>query len=291
MDKVYCIISDDDIQDIITVTESVFKQFNVQSEILDYRNNNQYAEFDLSLPDGLRLRSFISFQEEINIRLPEIEVEMLPDFERGTVVLRAKHPIPKQFLSSENDLELTEDPKLKEAIQIVTDAGMASTTLLQRKLQISFSRASSIMYAMESMGIVGPFAGSKPREVYASKDSTQGKQTNNNPNEIVCPRCGSNNIQIAVNTYQQKKKRSFLLNLFLVVITGGIWLIWMLVRSNSVEKQAKVYVCQSCGYTETTQATDRPNWMAILSGGWRSLFAAIICIILIIFIITFVINH
>ena len=291
MDNVYCIISDEDIQDIITVTEGVFKQFSVQSEILDYRNNNQFAEFDLSLPDGMRLRSFISFQEEINIRLPEIEIEMLPDFERGTVVLRAKHPIPKQFISTEDNLDIAEDPKLKEALQAVTESGMASTTLLQRKLNIGYARASNLMAAMESMGIVGPFAGSNPREVFVSKDSPQSKQTNYNPNEIVCPRCGSNNIHISVNAYQQKKKRSFLWNLFLVVITGGIWLIWMLVRNNAVDKQEKVYVCQKCGYTETTQSTDRPNWMAILSGGWGSLFAAIICIILIIFIITFVINH
>lgn len=291
MDKAYCIISDEDIHNIITVTEGVFKQFDVQSEILEYRNNNQFAEFDLSLPDGMRLRSFISFQEEINIRLPEIEIEMLPDFERGTVVLRAKHPIPKQFISTEDNLDIAEDPKLKEAIQAVTEAGMASTTLLQRKLNIGYARASNLMAAMESMGIVGPFAGSNPREVFVSKDSPQSKQTNYNPNEIVCPRCGSNNIHISVNAYQQKKKRSFLWNLFLVVITGGIWLIWMLVRNNVVDKQEKVYVCQKCGYTETIQSTDRPNWRAILSGGWGSLFAAIICIILIIFIITFVINH
>lgn len=245
----------------------------------------------MSLPDGMRLRSFISFQEEINIRLPEIEVEMLPDFERGTVVLRAKHPIPKQFVSTEDNLDIAEDPKLKEAIQAVTEAGMASTTLLQRKLNIGYARASNLMDAMESKGIVGSFAGSKPREVYFSNGAIPSKQANNNPNGIVCPRCGSNNIQISVNTYQQKKKRSFLLNLFLVVITGGIWLIWMLVRNNSVERQEKVYVCQKCGYTETTQSTDRPNWRAIFSGGWGSLFAAIICIILIIFIITFVINH
>ena len=116
-------------------------------------------------------------------------------------------------------------------------------------------------------------------------------QQQNGDQRIICPRCGSNNIHISVNTYQQKKKRSFLWNLFLVVITGGIWLIWMLVRNNSVEKQAKVYVCQKCGYTETTQSTDRPNWRAILSGGWGSLFAAIVCIILIIFIITFIINR
>ena len=61
------------------------------------------------------------------------------------------------------DLEL--DEKIEEAIKIVIDAGQASTSLVQRRLKVGYARAGRMIDEMESLGIVGPHQGSKPREV------------------------------------------------------------------------------------------------------------------------------
>ncbi|MGI6279740.1 MAG: DNA translocase FtsK 4TM domain-containing protein [Acutalibacteraceae bacterium] len=62
-----------------------------------------------------------------------------------------------------------EDPMLKEAIEVVVENGMASTSLLQRKLKLGYARAARIIDEMEQRGIVGPYEGSKPRKVLISK--------------------------------------------------------------------------------------------------------------------------
>ncbi len=58
-----------------------------------------------------------------------------------------------------------EDPMLTEAIKVVVENGMASTSLLQRKLKLGYARAARIVDEMEQRGVVGPYEGSKPRKV------------------------------------------------------------------------------------------------------------------------------
>jgi S-DNA-T family DNA segregation ATPase FtsK/SpoIIIE len=60
---------------------------------------------------------------------------------------------------------VSEDPLVWEAAEIVCSTGMGSTSNLQRRLSVGYSRAGRIMDLLESKGIVGPPNGSKPREV------------------------------------------------------------------------------------------------------------------------------
>lgn len=57
------------------------------------------------------------------------------------------------------------DPMYQKAVQTVIESGKASTSFLQRRLGIGFSRAARIVDDMEQAGIVGPSNGSRPREV------------------------------------------------------------------------------------------------------------------------------
>ncbi|HWP35397.1 MAG TPA: DNA translocase FtsK, partial [Thermodesulfobacteriota bacterium] len=61
------------------------------------------------------------------------------------------------------------DPKYDEAVRIVCEARVASTSLIQRRLRIGYNRAARMIERMEREGIVGPGDGSKPREVLAGR--------------------------------------------------------------------------------------------------------------------------
>ncbi|MCA1662760.1 MAG: DNA translocase FtsK, partial [Myxococcales bacterium] len=60
-----------------------------------------------------------------------------------------------------------EDPLYDQAVRLVCETRMASVSMIQRRLQIGFNRASRLVERMERDGIVGAPNGSKPREVLA----------------------------------------------------------------------------------------------------------------------------
>ena len=62
------------------------------------------------------------------------------------------------------------DELTPQAIKVVVERGEASTTLLQRKLKIGYARAARIIDELEEKKIIGPFAGSKPRDVLITMD-------------------------------------------------------------------------------------------------------------------------
>jgi S-DNA-T family DNA segregation ATPase FtsK/SpoIIIE len=61
------------------------------------------------------------------------------------------------------------DEKYDEAVELVTDLGQASISLVQRYLKIGYNRAARIIEKMEQEGVVGPSDGAKPRKVLARK--------------------------------------------------------------------------------------------------------------------------
>ncbi|MBN1381266.1 MAG: DNA translocase FtsK 4TM domain-containing protein [Deltaproteobacteria bacterium] len=61
------------------------------------------------------------------------------------------------------------DEKYDEAVELVTDLGQASISLVQRYMKIGYNRAARIIERMEADGVVGPSDGVKPRKVLARK--------------------------------------------------------------------------------------------------------------------------
>ena len=60
------------------------------------------------------------------------------------------------------------DPVFLDAIQVVSQNGTASASLLQRRLKLGYARAARVLDEMHEAGIIGPPDGSKPREVNVS---------------------------------------------------------------------------------------------------------------------------
>ncbi|HEY8496064.1 MAG TPA: DNA translocase FtsK 4TM domain-containing protein [Limnochordales bacterium] len=61
--------------------------------------------------------------------------------------------------------EEMEDELYEDAVRLVREAGQASVSMLQRRFRIGYSRAARLIDMMEMRGVVGPYQGSKPREV------------------------------------------------------------------------------------------------------------------------------
>lgn len=67
-----------------------------------------------------------------------------------------------------------DDDMYDEAMRLVVSMGKASTSTLQRRLRIGYSRAVGLLERMEHEGIVGPADGSKPRDVLVGKPTLAG---------------------------------------------------------------------------------------------------------------------
>ncbi|WNR46704.1 FtsK/SpoIIIE family DNA translocase [Paenibacillus roseipurpureus] len=95
--------------------------------------------------------SFVRTQEQANYR-----EELVPQVEE----------MPEQ----QNEFE---DELYDQAVQIVLEAKQASVSLLQRRMRVGYTRAARLVDAMEAKGVVGPYEGSKPREVLISLEQYQ----------------------------------------------------------------------------------------------------------------------
>lgn len=62
------------------------------------------------------------------------------------------------------------DELLPAAVDVILETGQASVSMLQRRLKLGYARAARIVDEMEERGIVGPFAGSKPRAILVTKE-------------------------------------------------------------------------------------------------------------------------
>ena len=65
------------------------------------------------------------------------------------------------------------DELLPAAVEVVLETGQASVSMLQRRLKLGYSRAARLVDQMEEQGIVGPFEGSKPRQLLITREKWQ----------------------------------------------------------------------------------------------------------------------
>ena len=80
----------------------------------------------------------------------------------------------KKSVSARGGFE--KDEFFDEAVKMVLETGQASVSMLQRRLRLGYTRAARIVDAMEEEGIIGPFRGSKPREILI--EEYQAKEEN-----------------------------------------------------------------------------------------------------------------
>ncbi|HWI22049.1 MAG TPA: FtsK/SpoIIIE domain-containing protein [Baekduia sp.] len=71
--------------------------------------------------------------------------------------------------SSDTEFDPDEDELLGDAIQLVVEMGTASTSMLQRRLRLGYTRAGRLVDMLERRGIISGYEGSKPRQVLVTE--------------------------------------------------------------------------------------------------------------------------
>ncbi len=72
---------------------------------------------------------------------------------------------PPEEAGADEEFDPDEDPLLDRAIEVVVQAQTASTSLLQRRLRVGYTRAGRLIDMLERRGIISGYEGSKPRRV------------------------------------------------------------------------------------------------------------------------------
>ena len=108
----------------------------------------------------------------------EYDQQVMEEIERkavqtGNSKVTASEPEP-------NSDELDGDEMLPAAVDVILETGQASVSMLQRRLKLGYARAARIVDEMEEKGIVGPFQGSKPREILITKEQWEVMRSGGN---------------------------------------------------------------------------------------------------------------
>ncbi len=100
------------------------------------------------------------------------EIEKLSEFIGSQTGYPSAYLLPefsKEDGSSSSDVSFEDrDSMFSEAARVIVSNQQGSASLLQRKLKLGYNRAGRLIDQMEDAGIVGPFEGSKPRQVLIS---------------------------------------------------------------------------------------------------------------------------
>ena len=106
-------------------------------------------------PKPVRAQGGLVSDEELRSVTDFIKSQRKPSFVEEIIKSGEKHQFKK----------FEKDEVYDEAVKLVTQTKQASVSMLQRRLGVGYTRAARLIDMMEDEGIVGPYQGSKPREI------------------------------------------------------------------------------------------------------------------------------
>lgn len=122
----------------------------------------------VTMPKPKRIQGAWVTDEEVGKITDHLRMQSAPQYNdeiiSQPVQLNGKGGVVMDFDSSSNG----DDDMFRDAVRAVIEGRKASTSYLQRRLRIGYSRAARIIEEMEEQGIIGPADGSRPREVLIS---------------------------------------------------------------------------------------------------------------------------
>lgn len=146
-----------------------------------------------------RVIDFVTSQGEVKYDdavMQEIELKAAQDGKK-----KSGSALDTDNMGSGGDYD---DEMFPKAVEVVVEAGMASTTLLQRKLKLGYARAARIVDELSEKGIIGPFEGSKPRKVLITKEQWYQMQANSSVS--VPKQLSVDDIEVAPALHEETKQ-------------------------------------------------------------------------------------
>jgi S-DNA-T family DNA segregation ATPase FtsK/SpoIIIE len=125
-------------------------------------------------PKPIRGQCCFVSDEEINRVIDFIKKQGQPEYNENVL-----KPVVAAAMGAMDE----KDEMYDEAVRVVIETNQASVTILQRRLRLGYGRAARLVDMMEQNGIVGPYAGSKAREILIDREkwlleNMGGAQTN-----------------------------------------------------------------------------------------------------------------
>jgi DNA segregation ATPase FtsK/SpoIIIE, S-DNA-T family len=121
----------------------------------------------LFMPPGVgkltRIHGAYISEEEVKRVTDFLRAQMKPDYD-STII----SSVSKEDEADEEDFE--KDEKYDMAVNLVTQTGQASISMIQRKLRVGYNRAARMIEIMEKEGIVGPSDGVRARDVHGRRE-------------------------------------------------------------------------------------------------------------------------
>lgn len=110
--------------------------------------------------------------------LSDNEVESVVAYSRGQAEAEYNEELVPEIEESDDAADNEQlDELFDQAVGIVLEAKQASVSLLQRRMRIGYTRAARLIDSMEARGVVGPYEGSKPREVLVTLEQFQQRSS------------------------------------------------------------------------------------------------------------------
>jgi S-DNA-T family DNA segregation ATPase FtsK/SpoIIIE len=114
----------------------------------------------------IRAQGVLVTDEEIRCLVEFVSAQGRPAFDP------AMHQKLESAASSEEEVTEEDEELVEKCLEIIRQEKRASTSLLQRRLRLGYTRAARIVDILEQRGILGPGEGAKPREILVDLDAT-----------------------------------------------------------------------------------------------------------------------
>lgn len=123
--------------------------------------------YPLGAAKPLRVQGAFISDAEIDALVEFVKAQGGPHYDEAVEKAQSENPA--------DQVDFFEDELMPQALDMVLESGQVSTSLLQRRFRIGYTRAARMVDMMEAMHIVGPSNGTKPREVIMSPEEVQAK--------------------------------------------------------------------------------------------------------------------
>lgn len=134
---------------------------------------------DMMGADKLLGKGDMLFVEPGQAKPVRAQAAFISDNEIKNIVDFVKSQHKTEYLESVQDIVdgkktqaiMDADDMYDEAVRVVMETGQASVSVLQRRLRLGYARAARIVDMMEANGVVGPYQGSKARDILVDRDT------------------------------------------------------------------------------------------------------------------------